>query len=156
MENDTHDIFFVRHKDLCEKSKVLLDPNLINCRSNVNHIDFDPALTSDETNVAERDLKLKFMRKVPIPELKLRMDESSIYNMNFETKLNKLKSLFQEEKCISHIILTIEQFASNRSAAMVLTEYVLLCMLHMNMRDLEKFVKLLLQEGLNYNVNEYT
>ena len=35
---------------------------------------------------------------------------------------------------------------------MVLTEEVLPCMLHMSMRVLEKFVKLLLQEGLNYNV----
>ena len=50
--------FVEKHKELCKKSKVLL-----------NHIDFDSSLTSEETNVPVRDLKLKFMSKILIPEL---------------------------------------------------------------------------------------
>ena len=44
--------------------------------------------------------------------------------MNVGTKRYKLKSISQEEKCISHTILTLEQCASARSVAMVLTENV--------------------------------
>ena len=62
-------VLLKKHKELCKKSKVLLDPNLINCQTNINHIDFDSSLTSEETNVPVRDLKLKFMSKILIPEL---------------------------------------------------------------------------------------
>ena len=84
------------------------------------------------------------------------MDNELIYTMNFESKRNKLKAFLQEEKYISQIILTLEQYTTTRSTAMVLTEDVPLCILHMNMRVLEKFIKLLLQEGLNHNVKSNT
>jgi len=71
--------------------------------------------------------------------------------MNFELKCNKLKSFLQEEKYISQTILILEQYTSIRSA-IVLTEDVLPCILYVNICVLEKFIKLLLQEELNYNV----
>ena len=74
----------------------------------MNHINFDSALTSEETNVPERDLKLKFMIKVLIIELKLRIDNKLIFTMNFESKRNKLRSFLQEEKHINHIILMLK------------------------------------------------
>ena len=57
----------------------------------MNSIDFGPSLTSEETNFPERDLKLKFMTKTLIPELKLRIDYELIHAMNFESKRNKIK-----------------------------------------------------------------
>ena len=69
----------------------------------MNHIEFEPSLTSEETNVPERDLKLKFMSKILIPELKFRMDNELINTMNFESKRNKLKAFLQEEKHVSQI-----------------------------------------------------
>ena len=104
----------------------------------MNHIDFDPSLTSEETNVPERDLKLKSVTKMLIPQLKLRMDDKLIHAMNFESKHNKLKSCFQEEKHVSLIILTLDQRVITRSMAMVLTEDVPPHTLHMNTRILEK------------------
>ena len=108
VENKMSDSFIEKHKELCKKLKVLLDPNLINYQSNMNHINFDLALTSEETNVPERDLKLKFMIKVLIIELKLRIDNKLIFTMNFESKRNKLRSFLQEEKHINHIILMLK------------------------------------------------
>jgi len=71
VENEMCDSFVEKYKELCKKLKVLLDPNLINCQLNMNYINFNLALILEETNVSERDLKLKFMIKVLIPELKL-------------------------------------------------------------------------------------
>ena len=76
--------------------------------------------------------------------------------MNFESKRNKLKSCLQEEKHVSLITLALEQCASTRSISKVLTEDAPPCVLHMSMHALEKFVKFLLQEALNHNVESNT
>ena len=91
VENEIHDCFVEKYKELCKKSKVLIDSNLINCQTNINKIDFDLSLLSEETNFPKRDLKLKFMSKILILELYLQIDNEIIYTKYFELKYNKPK-----------------------------------------------------------------
>ena len=55
----------------------------------LNHIDFNLVLISEETNTPKRYLKLNFITKVLIPELKLQMNNKFIFIINFESKCNK-------------------------------------------------------------------
>ena len=53
IENKTFDKFIIKYKELQLKLKVLLDPNIINSHTNINHIDFNLSLASNKINILE-------------------------------------------------------------------------------------------------------
>ena len=113
-----------------------------------------PSLMTTTKNVSIRSFKLRFTTEALIPELLLRhMNLQEISVLSFEAKPVKLKGCLIEEMHISNIMLALELGNSAKDSAMVLIEQAMLCQFHTNMRIVEKFTKLLLQDGLNNNID---
>ena len=77
------------------------------------------------------------------------MDINEISMLNFEGKRQMLKKYLIEEAHIDYVLVALERSRSTKDAALIIVEQAIPCVLHMNMRITEKFVSLLLQEGLN-------
>lgn len=73
----------------------------------------------------------------------------TIAPLRFEEKGLKLKECLHKEVFISNISTAIDQTQGTKSADMVLVEKSIPCIFYVNMRISEKFVKIILQEGLN-------
>ena len=67
-----------------------------------------------------------------------------------------LKNLLLDEKFKKFVINVIKRSKSTRDAALIIVEQAIPCSLHLNMRITEKFVKMLLQTGMNHNIEQQT
>ena len=61
----------------------------------------------------------------------------------------KLKEYLRKENFISNILVALDYSQGIKLAAMTLVEKLIPCILHMNMRAVENFIKMLLQEELS-------
>ena len=64
-----------------------------------------------------------------------------------------LKSLLLEENFKNFVINVIRRSKSTREATIIIMEQALPCLLYMNMRITEKFVRMILQAEMNHNIN---
>ena len=55
-----------------EKSNAILNPNLANTATNINHIDFDPEVYAAAHNIADLQVKQLYTQNTLYPELLLR------------------------------------------------------------------------------------
>ena len=90
-----------------------------------------------------------------IPELLLRGEsQQEVHSMNYQSKINKLKNYSNEEKYMSYILNVLETSTSVIEAALALVEQAVPCILHSDMIITENFVKLIIQQGINFYIDE--
>lgn len=149
-ENSSFSTLREKHEHIQKNSKVLLDPNIINSQTNINHINFDYTLYAAKENNTEAYAKQHYMRTTLIPELKLRGEKTNdIMGMSYEGMIELLQTYLMNEEYLSYIFTAIDKSNTTREAALVLIEQCIPCSLHMDLRITEKLIKMLLQEGLN-------
>lgn len=66
-----------------------------------------------------------------------------------------LKGLLLDEKFKALVIKSVKRSNSTREVALIIIEQEIPCSLHMNTRIMEKFVKMMLQSGINNNINSF-
>ena len=138
-----------------DKSKIEFDANVINRFVNMNHIDFSPNLYAETTNESMNAIKRKYLQKIILPEFNMRnIPLTDILPLSFEEKRQRLRKILLKEKFQSDMLFTINRADLTREAALILIEQAIPCSLHMNMRITEKFVKMLLQSGINNNLHQ--
>ena len=144
-----------KHEHIQKNSKVLLDPNIINSQTNIQHINFDYTLYAVKLNYTEADAKQHYMCTTLIPALVLRGETTNdIMGMSYTGKIELLQTYLMNEEYLSYIFTAIDKSNTTRDAALVLIEQCIPCSLHMDLQVTEKLIKILFQEGLN-KCNDY-
>ena len=137
------------HDKLCSEKKVISDPNIFSCHTNMLNVDFYPAICSENMSDSIVLIKQSYNQSILTLELLRRgLSSNTISTMNFEAKAVIEKYLI-EEKHIDYILLALERTRSTKDVTLIIVEQTIHCVLHFNMRITENCVRLLLQEGLN-------
>ena len=144
-ENSSFSTLREKHEHIQKNSKVLLDPNIINSQTNIQHINFDYKLYAVKVNNTEAYAKQHYIRTTLLPQLVLRGEKTNeIMGMLYTGKIELLQTYLMNKEYLSYIFTAIDKSNTTRDAALVLIEQCIPCYLHMDLRVTEKLIKMFL------------